>query len=230
MTTPDEITAWRENFIREFALDRDELDEALPMDERPTARLPEQATAGQRPEQRIPARYATALATDPDVRAWMAVLVRQATAERRVYVTVTSGPSLLLLGPTGTGKTFQAYGMIRGLARLGVRAKSRATTAADFYARLRPRHGIDSEAVFEEYAGATLLVIDDLGAMKNSEWIEEINYRLVNHRYERLLPTLFTSNLLPKDLANTLGERVSSRLAEMTERVTLKGADRRYAA
>ena len=51
-------------------------------------------------------------------------------------------------------------------------------------------------------------MLDDLGAVKTSEWIEEVNFRLVNHRYERMLPTLFTSNLLPKDLATLLGERV----------------------
>jgi DNA replication protein DnaC len=93
---------------------------------------------------------------------------------------------------------------------------------------MRPRHGIDAEAEFRAVADATLLVLDDLGAAKGSEWVEEINYRLVNHRYEHQLATLFTSNILPRDLAGALGERVSSRLKEMTDRVTLKGTDRRY--
>jgi DNA replication protein DnaC len=45
-----------------------------------------------------------------------------------------------------------------------------------------------------------------------------------------MLPTLLTSNLRPAELASALGERVASRLAEMTQRVALKGTDRRYAA
>ena len=93
---------------------------------------------------------------------------------------------------------------------------------------MRPRHGVDSETEFRAAADAGLLVLDDLGVSKNSEWVEEVNYRLVNHRYENTLPTLFTSNVRPRDLAEALGERVASRLTEMTGRVILKGADRRY--
>jgi DNA replication protein DnaC len=236
MITDEALAAWREEFLAEFGLERDALDESLLYAQEkasaPRARLPEGAVPPREAstEERIPVRYADALPASPEVRAWMATLTRRALASRRVVVSVGTGPSLLLLGITGTGKTHEAYGMVRGLAALGVRSRWRATTAADLYAKMRPRHGVDSEAVFEEHAGASLLVVDDLGAVKNSEWIEEVNFRLVNNRYERMLPTLFTSNLAPKELANTLGERVASRLAEMTDRVTLKGTDRRYAA
>src|SRR5690606_7391206 len=99
--------------------------------------------------------------------------------------------------------------------------------AADLYARLRPRHGIDSETEFRAIADAPLLMVDDLGAAKTSEWVEEVNYRLINWRYDRVLPTVFTSNVLPKELKVALGERVASRLVEMADRVTLKGEDRR---
>jgi DNA replication protein DnaC len=230
MTSPD--AAWREQFITEFGLDREPLETTLLHEGQPRQgpRLPE-GVGPQREmttQDRIPARYADALPAHPEVRAWMAELARMAIAGRHVVTSVSTGPSLLLLGATGRGKTHEAYGMIRGLSLLGVRSRWRVVTAADLYASMRPRHGIDSEAVFEEHAGATLLVLDDMGAAKDSEWTEEINYRLVNRRYERMLPTLWTSNLLPNDLANALGERVASRLAEMTSRVTLKGDDRRY--
>lgn len=238
MITDETLGAWREAFLTEFGFagtEREHLDECVSYwqdaERAPRARRPEGVVQPDSPtEDRIPARYAGALAANPDVRAWMAGLTRIALAHRRVMVSVTTGPSLLLLGITGTGKTHEAYGMVRGLSVLGIRSRWRVTTAADLYARLRPRHGVDSEAVFAEYGGASLLVVDDLGAVKGSEWTEEVNFRLVNHRYERMLPTLLTSNLRPNDLANALGERVSSRLAEMTERVTLKGTDRRYAA
>jgi DNA replication protein DnaC len=219
MSTSDPLSAWRREFLAEFAIDA----EALAVSD-PAAPAQPDTSAG------IPVRYAGALATHPGIRAWMADVTRRAIKARRVAINVATGGSLLLLGITGTGKTWQAYGVVRGFSALGVRTHYRVTTAADLYARLRPRHGIDSEDVFEEYAGAPLLIIDDLGAVKNSEWIEEVNYRVVNHRYERMLPTLFTSNLLPNELGGVLGERVSSRLNEMAERVSLKGEDRRYAA
>jgi DNA replication protein DnaC len=44
---------------------------------------------------------------------------------------------------------------------------------------------------------------------------------------DRELPTLITSNVKPADLKPILGDRVTSRLVEMTTRVVLKGDDRR---
>jgi DNA replication protein DnaC len=222
MIPPEALAAWRAGFLREAGIDPALLDGDHIASTTPG--MP--ATAGDR----IPPRYADALATDPQIRAWMAAITRQAIADLQVILSVTSGPSLLLLGPTGTGKTHEAFGAMRGLVALGLRVNWRAITAADFYARLRPRHGIDSETEFREFAGARLLALDDLGAGKPSEWTEEVNFRLVNFRYEHQLATLFTSNLLPKNLVAALGDRVSSRLAEMTTRATLRGGDRRYRA
>jgi len=42
-----------------------------------------------------------------------------------------------------------------------------------------------------------------------------------------MLPTLITTNLPIPELRTALGDRVTSRLAEMTERVVLTGPDRR---
>jgi DNA replication protein DnaC len=140
------------------------------------------------------------------------------------------GPSLLLLGPTGVGKTHEAFGALRGLAERMSLSTIRAVTAADLYARLRPRAGVDAEAEFERYAAASLLLLDDLGAAKTSEWVEEVNYRLINHRYNEQLATLITSNVPAGHLGAQLGERVASRLTEMCVRVVLKGSDRRRAS
>ncbi|MFD1274905.1 hypothetical protein ACFQ51_35035 [Streptomyces kaempferi] len=96
--------------------------------------------------------------------------------------------------------------------------------------RTPPTRGVDSESEFRRYAHAPLLLVDDLGAAKSSEWTEEINFRLVNHRYENQLPTIFTSNVLPKELADRVGDRVSSRLIEMCDRVVIQGTDRRRQA
>jgi DNA replication protein DnaC len=225
MTLPDDLAKWRFGFLAEAGLIMGDLiNDDYEDPDKAEADLTEQAM------KRIPLRYAGALATDEGIRDWLAVLLRQAIRDRRMACAITSGPSVLLLGPTGTGKTYEAYGVIRGVAACGVRARWQAISAADFYARMRPRHGVDAETEFQAVAGAGLLAFDDLGVAKASEWTEEINYRLVNHRYEHALPTLFTSNIRPGELAAALGERVASRLTEMTKRVTLKGADRRRAA
>jgi len=174
----------------------------------------------------IPARYANAIADNPGVIAWAEQITSSAVANPN-GLAIKRGPSILLLGRTGIGKTHQAYGALRLLATAGVRSRWAAMTAADLYARLRPRHGVDSEAEFQSIANAPLLLLDDLGAAKPSEWVEEINYRLINWRYEHELATIFTSNVPPKELGAALGDRVASRLVEMAARVVLKGEDRR---
>lgn len=180
----------------------------------------------------VPFHYQTAVSSLPQLRTWIDTLVadaKEAQAERGAPIaSIVHGPSLLLLGVTGVGKTYEAYGAMRELAVTGVYGQWQVTTAADLYAALRPRHGIDSEAEFRKYRGARLLLVDDLGAeRKPTEFTEEINFRLINWRYENHLPTLFTSNVEPKQLAERLGDRVTSRIAEMCQRVAIKGNDRR---
>lgn len=181
---------------------------------------------------RVPRHYQTATVTVPEVHAWIDTLTADALAaqaERNgVVASITHGPSLLLLGPTGVGKTHTAYGAVRELSVSGVYARWVATTAADLYAAVRSRPGVDAETEFRRYRDAPLLLLDDLGASRSlTEFTEEVIFRLVNHRYEHHLPTLITSNLGAADLTSRLGDRVASRLAQMCQRVTLKGADQR---
>ncbi|MFJ2911539.1 ATP-binding protein [Streptomyces sp. NPDC087228] len=176
----------------------------------------------------MPPRYQAAVADHPQVLAWARDVAEAAIAPslgaRRQ---VTTGPSLLMAGVVGAGKTHQAYGAVRRLVQSGVGVRWRATTAADLYADLRPRPGVDSERELAAVSRCPLLIIDDLGAAKASEWVEEVTYRLINRRYNHMLPTLITTNLAIKDLRAYLGDRVTSRLAQMTTRVEFEPVDRR---
>ncbi|MEU7416745.1 ATP-binding protein [Streptomyces antibioticus] len=167
-------------------------------------------------ESKVPRRYISARPTDL-ATAWA----------HTVTTTPETTRSLLIIGPTGTGKTHYAYSVLRALAETGAALKWAAYTAADLYAQLRPRTGRDSEATFEQIVGADVLFVDDLAAAKLTEWTEEVTYRLINHRYEQCKPGIFTSNVPPAQLRDALGERIASRLTEMCERVALKGDDRR---
>ncbi|ULR56106.1 ATP-binding protein [Streptomyces deccanensis] len=186
----------------------------------------EPVTALELADARIPARYRRAMADHSQITDW-ADQVARVGRPGPGGPGIAEGPSLLIAGPTGTGKTHQAYGAIRALLSRGVRLRWEATTAADLYARLRPRAGHDAERDLQTLARCPLLLVDDLGAAKSSEWTEELTYRLINHRYEHLRPTLITTNLPIPELRTALGDRVASRLAEMTERVVLTGPDRR---
>ena len=81
---------------------------------------------------------------------------------------------------------------------------------------------------------ADLLVLDDLGAEKTSEWVEETMNLIVNTRYNERKLTIFTSNFLdipddedPNTLIFRIGHRMRSRLHEMCEFVVMDGADYR---
>jgi DNA replication protein DnaC len=176
----------------------------------------------------IPPRYQSAMADHPQVVAWTREVAERAVAPGRgARRQVATGPSLLMAGVVGAGKTHQAYGAVRRLVQSGVGVRWRSTTAADLLAELRPRPGSDSERELAAVSRCPLLIIDDLGAAKSSEWVEEQTYRLINRRYNYMLPTLITTNLAIKDLRAYLGDRVTSRLAQMTTRVEFEPVDRR---
>ncbi len=166
---------------------------------------------------RFPRRYANAMPSNPDVAAWA-----QRTADD-----LDNASSLLLLGAVGTGKTYQAYGALRATLVCQPSLDWQAVTFADFAAALRPRAGNDSEAEMTRYCKTGLLLLDDLGAAKSSEWVEEITYRLINGRYEHMRPAVFTTNLALPELKDAIGDRIASRLAETCTRVVLTGPDRR---
>ncbi|MEU2894267.1 ATP-binding protein [Streptomyces albidoflavus] len=176
----------------------------------------------------VPPRYQAAVADHPQVLAWVREVTEAAVAPSQgARRQVTTGPSLLMAGVVGAGKTHQAYGAVRMLVQSGLGVRWRATAAADLYAGLRPRPGVDSERELAAVARCPLLIIDDLGAAKASEWVEEVTYRLINRRYNYELPTLITTNLTIKEFRAYLGDRVASRLAQMTTRVEFEPVDRR---
>ncbi len=83
---------------------------------------------------------------------------------------------------------------------------------------------------------ADLLVLDDLGAEKTSEWVEETLNLVVNTRYNERRPTIFTSNYEEKEqtgagdsLLERVGFRIHSRLYEMCEFLEFDGCDYRHA-
>lgn len=135
-----------------------------------------------------------------------------------------AGHGLYLCGGVGSGKTHLAT----GLARLLIEERHVPTlfhTAPELLDRLRPSEDGDREAWASWAMNAELLVLDDLGAEKSTVWSRERLFVLVNHRYRRSLPTIFTSNVGPKDLAAHLGERTASRIVETSEFVLVDGPD-----
>jgi DNA replication protein DnaC len=102
------------------------------------------------------------------------------------------------------------------------------TRLTDLLDNLRP--GDAAVLTIRDCQKAALLVIDDIGAEKPSEWTQERIYSVIDHRYANCMPLIVTSNLPPSKLADQIGERAASRLAEMCQVVAMTGTDRRKPA
>lgn len=110
---------------------------------------------------------------------------------------------LVFTGPTGVGKTHLAVAVLSGLIQR-YRVHARFADCTALIHRLQSTFEPDSDRgkreVLEPVIGAEVLLLDDLGANKSSEWVSEILYLILNERYSARLPTLVTTNLrLEKD-------------------------------
>lgn len=72
-----------------------------------------------------------------------------------------------------------------------------------------------------------LLIIDDIGAEKPSEWVRERLLSFINTRVSNGLSTIYTSNLSLEELEAKMGSRVVSRIKGSTKEIQLSGSDRR---
>ena len=144
---------------------------------------------------------------------------------------------LLLIGPPGIGKTHIAVATLREVvltkAVRGLYFDTRtllSTIRSTFNPVTRSSEGDVLRRVME----AELLVLDDLGAERPTDWVEETMSLIVNTRYNERRPTIFTSNYedVPDadDLDSLLvrvGFRMHSRLREMCEFLEYGGPDYR---
>tara|TARA_Y100000588_G_C14250560_1_gene923294 strand:- start:1705 stop:2538 length:834 start_codon:yes stop_codon:yes gene_type:complete len=134
---------------------------------------------------------------------------------------------LLLIGPPGVGKTHLAVATLReavvekGIQGLYFDTRTLLSTIRSTFNPVTRKSEAD---ILDRVMSAELLVLDDLGAERPTDWVEETMNLIVNTRYNDKLPTIFTSNYedVPDsdDLDSLLvrvGFRMHSRLREMCE-------------
>lgn len=133
-----------------------------------------------------------------------------------------SGNGLILMGTVGTGKTHLAAAITHYLAERGIGVKF--GNIVDLFEDLRNSYNTDDDILLD-LKRVPLLVIDDLGKERKTEWTQEQIYAIVNYRYEHNLPLVITTNCTVKELNTRLGDATMSRIREMCEPVKVVGED-----
>lgn len=138
-------------------------------------------------------------------------------------------PQLVLFGPPGRGKSHLGAAIVRAVwEKHGV--VGAFIEVPELMDRLRATFSDDASETTEGVMGwlerVPLLVLDDLGQDKQTEFVSGRVFRMVNHRYSHRLPTVITLNQRQFD---GLDMPVQSRLRDRTagELVEVTGTDRR---
>jgi len=152
----------------------------------------------------------------------------------REYPAVDRG--LLFMGTVGVGKTHLSVAILRGLMEKGVPCLfyefgSLLKEIQDSYNKIS--HTSELGLLAPVYQ-AEVLILDELGASKPTDWVRETMMNIIGMRYNDKKLTIFTTNYLdarraPTDetLEDRVGVRLRSRLFEMCKTVQLEGEDYR---
>lgn len=137
------------------------------------------------------------------------------------------GTGLLFFGTPGTGKSFYAACIANEVISQGYTAMY--TTFGTIAARMQESYEARPE-IMQELEKPSLLILDDLGAERDTEYMQEIVFEVINLRYRRSRPMIITTNLTADELAGSepIGKRrVYDRLIECCEPVEVKGKSKR---
>ncbi|HEY2498306.1 MAG TPA: ATP-binding protein [Candidatus Angelobacter sp.] len=201
---------------------------------------------------RIPPRYEACSLESYSVEDSDSLAGAKLTSVRFVEEYPGERRGILFVGPFGVGKTHLAVGILRGLSE-----KGHPCIFYDYRELLKeiqnsynPQVDVPELSVLRPVFETEILVLDDLGAVRPSDWVQDAVQFILNTRYNSRLTTIVTTNFSVKPaakrdkdenidhfqvrraganytLGDRIGDRMLSRLHEMCRIVLLQGSDHR---
>jgi DNA replication protein DnaC len=150
---------------------------------------------------------------------------------------------LILVGSIGAGKTHLAVGALKAV----IADRGAQGLFCDYRELLRliqnsynPQVFTTELEILNPVMNAEVLVLDDLGAIRPTEWVWDTVSLVLNSRYNNMRTTIITTNypalppgaggLREETLGDRIGERMRSRLVEMCREVEMCGLDYRQSS
>lgn len=138
-----------------------------------------------------------------------------------------NGRGLLLYGNTGNGKTFMGCCVVNHLIDAGYTAlvKNFNTISNELFSS---QH---KDEYMEKLNSVSILMLDDLDIERESSYMNEVVYSIIDGRYRAKKPIIVTTNLSATQMKNVdtiEKKRIYSRLMEMCLPISVIGQDRRY--
>lgn len=138
------------------------------------------------------------------------------------------GKGLILCGDVGVGKSYIAACIANALIDKGTSVKyTEISRVANEYLACDYK---DKQAYLDAFKDYDLLIVDDLGTERGTEFVGEISFGIINARVVANKPLIVTTNATKKELWNPtdpVRKKVFSRLFEICFPVEVEGVDRR---
>ncbi|MCP5117689.1 MAG: ATP-binding protein, partial [bacterium] len=155
----------------------------------------------------------------------------------------TKKQGLLFVGGPGSGKTHLAAAVLRELTKRGFQAVF--FLYQQLLEKIRsgydPNSGSSAREAYQAALDAEVLLLDDLGAHRATDWVEDTITSIITHRCNHRMPVIATTNFrdesvdssMPSSaaaqvaggqyLSERIGMRARSRLCEMCQVITTRG-------